>query len=148
MSPSNDSTPKVAQFDGTNYPLWALKIKMYLVSKKLWKAVDATSGVSEAKEQQAHAAIVTNVEADHLDNWGTEEAYHRAFEEFVDTIDPCGFVVCVLDDPGAADLARTARAQGLDVVTVGESADADLRIHDLALDGATSTKEPCALKYV
>ena len=46
-----------------------------------------------------YAAIVTNVEADHLDNWGTEEAYHRAFEEFVDTIDPCGFVVCVLDDP-------------------------------------------------
>ena len=35
-----------------------------------------------------HAAIVTNVEADHLDNWGTEEAYHRAFDDFVDTIDP------------------------------------------------------------
>ena len=35
-----------------------------------------------------HAAIVTNVEADHLDNWGTEEAYHRAFEEFADTDRP------------------------------------------------------------
>ena len=66
MSPSNDSTPKVAQFDGTNYPLWALKIKMYLVSKKLWKAVDATSGVSEAKEQQAHAAIVTSLSDNQL----------------------------------------------------------------------------------
>jgi len=86
-----------------------------------------------------HAAIVTNVEADHLDNWGTEEAYHRAFEDFVDTIDPAGFLVCVLDDPGAATLAAGARAQGRDVVTVGESAEADLRIHDLALDGSTST---------
>ncbi|MBL0747535.1 UDP-N-acetylmuramate--L-alanine ligase [Nocardioides baculatus] len=86
-----------------------------------------------------HAAIVTNVEADHLDNWGTEEAYHRAFEDFVDTIDPAGFVVCVLDDPGAATLAAGARAQGRDVVTVGESAEVDLRIHDLALDGSTST---------
>jgi UDP-N-acetylmuramate--alanine ligase len=85
------------------------------------------------------AAIVTNVEADHLDNWGTEEAYHRAFEEFADTIDRSGFLVCVLDDPGAARLAGRARAQGLDVVTVGESADADLRIHDLVLDGSTST---------
>jgi UDP-N-acetylmuramate--alanine ligase len=85
-----------------------------------------------------HAAIVTNVEADHLDNWGTEEAYHRAFVDFADTIDRDGFLVCVLDDPGAADLARTARGQGLDVVTVGESADADLRIHDLVLAGSTS----------
>ncbi len=85
------------------------------------------------------AAIVTNVEADHLDNWGTEEAYHRAFEDFADTVDRSGFLVCVLDDPGAADLARQARGQGLEVVTVGESHDADLRIHDLVLDGGTST---------
>ena len=86
-----------------------------------------------------HAAIVTNVEADHLDNWGTEEAYHRAFEDFADTVDPSGFLVCVIDDAGAADLARHARAEGLEVVTVGESSDADLRIHDLTLDGSTST---------
>ncbi len=86
-----------------------------------------------------HAAIVTNVEADHLDNWGTEEAYHQAFDEFADTIDRSGFLVCVVDDPGAAELARQARTQGLEVVTVGESADADLQILDLTLDGATST---------
>ena len=30
-------------------------------------------------------AIVTNVEADHLDNWGTEEAYHGAFDDFADS---------------------------------------------------------------
>ena len=85
-----------------------------------------------------HAAIVTNVEADHLDNWGTEEAYHRAFDEFAATIDRDGFLVCVVDDAGAAALARTARADGLEVVTVGESDDADLRIVDLVLDGTTS----------
>jgi UDP-N-acetylmuramate--alanine ligase len=110
---------------------------------------DSGSGdlfVAEADESDGaflhyrpHAAIVTNVEADHLDNWGTEEAYHRAFEEFVDTIDRDGFVVCVVDDPGAADLARFARDAGLDVVTVGESADADVRIHDVVLDGSSST---------
>ena len=47
-----------------------------------------------------HAAIVTNVEADHLDNWGTEEAYHAAFDEFADTIDRDGFLVCCGDDAG------------------------------------------------
>jgi len=85
-----------------------------------------------------HAAIVTNVEADHLDNWGTEEAYHRAFDDFVGTLDRDGFLVCVVDDPGAARLAGRARDGGLEVVTVGESPDADVRVHDLLLDGSTS----------
>src|SRR5438445_102239 len=30
-----------------------------------------------------YAALVTNVEADHLDNYGTEEAYRQAFVEFL-----------------------------------------------------------------
>uniref|UniRef100_A0AAV1UTV6 Uncharacterized protein n=1 Tax=Peronospora matthiolae TaxID=2874970 RepID=A0AAV1UTV6_9STRA len=34
---------------------------MYLIFKGLWEAVNATSGVSEAKEQQAHAVIVLNL---------------------------------------------------------------------------------------
>ena len=55
-----------------------------------------------------YAAIVTNVEADHLDVWGTEEAYRAAFADFVDTVDPDGFLVCCVDDPGAARPGRAA----------------------------------------
>jgi UDP-N-acetylmuramate--alanine ligase len=65
-----------------------------------------------------YAAVVTNIEADHLDQWGTPEAYAAAFDEFADTIDPEGFLVCVVDDPGAAALAERHRAAGLRVVTV------------------------------
>ncbi|PUA80553.1 UDP-N-acetylmuramate--L-alanine ligase [Nocardioides currus] len=86
-----------------------------------------------------HAAIVTNVEADHLDNWGTEEAYHAAFDEFAATIDRAGFLVCCVDDPGAAALAATARDAGLEVITAGEGEGCDVRITDLVLDGTTST---------
>ncbi|MFC4787334.1 UDP-N-acetylmuramate--L-alanine ligase [Nocardioides sp. MAHUQ-72] len=85
-----------------------------------------------------YAAIVTNVEADHLDNWGTEEAYRAAFGEFVDRIDADGFLVCVVDDPGARDLAATARERGVSVVAVGESADADVRASDLVFEGTSS----------
>ena len=85
-----------------------------------------------------HAAIVTNVEADHLDNWGTEEAYREAFGQFAGTVDADGFLVLVTDDPGAADLARTARALGREVVTVGEGAGSDLRAVDLSFAGSTS----------
>lgn len=86
-----------------------------------------------------HAAIVTNVEADHLDIWGTEEAYRAAFVEFVDTIDPDGFLVCCVDDDGAADLATEARGRGCEVIGVGESETADLRARDLVFEGTTST---------
>ena len=65
-----------------------------------------------------YAAIVTNVEADHLDQWGTPEAYAAAFDDFADTLDPDGFLVCVADDPGAAALAERHRASGRRVVTV------------------------------
>ncbi|HXH78057.1 UDP-N-acetylmuramate--L-alanine ligase [Nocardioides sp.] len=86
-----------------------------------------------------HAAIVTNVEPDHLDNWGTEEAYRAAFDEFTTTIDPDGFLVCCLDDPGAAALAQRARARGLEVITVGVTDACDLRLDDIVFEGATSS---------
>ena len=86
-----------------------------------------------------HAAVVTNVEADHLDNYGTEEAYHEAFRSFLDRIDPAGFVVVCADDPGAAELGREARSRGLRTVSVGESPDADVRAEDVAFAGSRST---------
>jgi UDP-N-acetylmuramate--alanine ligase len=84
-------------------------------------------------------ALVTNVEADHLDNYGTEEAYHEAFTAFLDRIDPSGFLVACVDDDGAADLAQQARDKGLDVTGVGESPHADLRAENLTFAGSTST---------
>jgi UDP-N-acetylmuramate--alanine ligase len=84
-------------------------------------------------------ALVTNVEADHLDNYGTEEAYHEAFRAFLDRIDPDGFLVACVDDAGAATLAEQARAQGLATIGVGESEDADLRAEGLSFAGSTST---------
>lgn len=64
------------------------------------------------------AAIVTNVDADHLDVWGTPEAYDAAFDEFADHVAADGFLVCVVDDAGAAALAARQLAAGRRVVTV------------------------------
>jgi UDP-N-acetylmuramate--alanine ligase len=86
-----------------------------------------------------YAALVTNVEADHLDNYGTEEAYKAAFDIFLDRIDRAGFLVVCVDDPGAAALARTARGRGLTVVGVGESDAADVRAENVSFLGTNST---------
>lgn len=84
------------------------------------------------------AAVVTNVEADHLDQWGSEEAYRAGFTEFVGRIDGDGFLVCCADDPGAAALVDVARERGLAAYAVGEADSADVRCTDLAFVGETS----------
>ncbi len=86
-----------------------------------------------------YGALVTNVEADHLDNYGTEEAYRAAFDAFLDRIDPAGFLVVCQDDPGAAALGEKAARRGLRTVRVGESESADLRAEGLTFAGATTT---------
>ncbi|GGO69657.1 UDP-N-acetylmuramate--L-alanine ligase [Nocardioides deserti] len=84
-----------------------------------------------------YAAIVTNVDADHLDQWGTPEAYAAAFDEFADTVSSDGFLVCVVDDPGAAALAERHRALGRRVVTVSTRADAGVDVGPDTLAGVT-----------
>ena len=84
----------------------------------------------------AFAGIVTNVEADHLDYWGTLEAVERGFDEFAEGIGSRGgFIVICQDDPGAAALARRARAAGVEVHTYGESHDADNRVQVINTKG-------------
>lgn len=81
----------------------------------------------------AIAGIVTNVEPDHLDYWGTPEAVEQAFDDFVVGIGQRGgFSVICTDDPGGAGLAERSRLLGLDVQTYGENASADFRVEILS----------------
>ena len=88
------------------------------------------------------AAVVTNVEADHLDHYGDAAAVDRAFEAFVRTLRPGGFLVACADDPGSARLAALARAEGVDVRTYGLAPEADLRLTDVTVSGTTSRWVP------
>jgi UDP-N-acetylmuramate--alanine ligase len=84
-------------------------------------------------------AIVTNVDADHLDMWGTEVAYRQAFTDFLGRIVAGGFLVACIDDPGAAALAAQARQRGIEAVTVALEVPADLRAVDVStIDGVTT----------
>jgi UDP-N-acetylmuramate--alanine ligase len=85
-----------------------------------------------------HASVVTNVEADHLDHYGSAEAVDEAFVRFAARIAPGGFLVACADDPGARRLADTARARGVDVRTYGVAPTADVRIEDLQVLGGGS----------
>ncbi|HET8970724.1 MAG TPA: UDP-N-acetylmuramate--L-alanine ligase [Candidatus Nanopelagicales bacterium] len=77
----------------------------------------------------AYAGIVTNLEPDHLDYWGTFADMERGFLDFSTAIAARGgFVVCCQDDIGSAALAARARSEGVDVRTYGTDPQADYRV--------------------
>jgi UDP-N-acetylmuramate--alanine ligase len=67
-------------------------------------------------------AVVTNVEADHLDHHGTVEAYVAVFDSFLERIEPDGVLIACVDDPGAAALAERAGKLGIRVRPYGRTA--------------------------
>ncbi|HST65653.1 MAG TPA: UDP-N-acetylmuramate--L-alanine ligase [Mycobacteriales bacterium] len=113
-------------------------------------AADGTGDlfVAEADESDGsflllspYAAVVTNVEADHLDQHGTAEQVAIVFEQFARRIDPDGFLVSCADDPGARRTAAAAADAGLRVRSYGLT-DGDLRLEDLAEDATGTTWRP------
>ncbi|UFT00005.1 UDP-N-acetylmuramate--L-alanine ligase [Nocardia huaxiensis] len=70
-------------------------------------------------------AVVTNIESDHLDFFGSDEAYIQVFDDFVDRLQPGGKLVVCLDDPGSLGLAERTVARladdprGIEVIGYG-----------------------------
>ena len=82
-------------------------------------------------------AVVTNVEADHLDHYGSAEAVHAAFGSFADRLPDDGVLVACADDAGAAALVATL-PPARRVRTYGYSDTADIRISATRAVGSTS----------
>jgi UDP-N-acetylmuramate--alanine ligase len=74
-------------------------------------------------EYTPNVAVVTNIEADHLDFFGSEQAYTAVFDSFVERIAPGGALVVCTDDPGAAALAERTAALGIRVLRYGSTGD-------------------------
>ncbi|WP_010202337.1 UDP-N-acetylmuramate--L-alanine ligase [Salinibacterium sp. PAMC 21357] len=76
-------------------------------------------------------ALITNVDADHLDHYGSHEAFDDAFVEFASRASEA--VVVSSDDAGA--IRVTQRLTHQNVVTFGEADDATVRMHSLTTEG-------------
>jgi UDP-N-acetylmuramate--alanine ligase len=84
-------------------------------------------------------AVITNVEPDHLDNYGDAAAVYGAFAAFIERIEVGGIVLLGADDAGSSQLAAVARERGLRVRTFGMSDEADVRIDGLELVNSGSS---------
>jgi len=86
-------------------------------------------------------AIVTNIDADHLENYGGDFArVQAAFHEFLHRLPFYGLAVLCIDD---AEVARLASETPRHVMTYGLSEDADVRAEDIGQDGAAMTFTLC-----
>ena len=77
-------------------------------------------------EYTPDVAVVTNIEADHLDFFGSAAAYTDVFDAFVQRLTPGGALVVCVDDPGAAALAARAQTAGVRVLRYGSDPTAGL----------------------
>lgn len=82
-------------------------------------------------EYHPHAAIVTNVEHDHVDFFATAADVTRAFSEFADSISRDGFLVYCADDAGSSLLASTVTE--IKTISYGTTAGSDLFIDSVNL---------------
>jgi UDP-N-acetylmuramate--alanine ligase len=87
------------------------------------------------------AAVVTCVEADHLDNYAGLAEIEGTFAAFARRIVPGGVLVACADDPGARSLAAAAAALPIRVRTYGEADDADYRITSVVPRGMSVSLE-------
>ncbi|NKX54941.1 UDP-N-acetylmuramate--L-alanine ligase [Arthrobacter mobilis] len=106
-----------------------------------WFVAEADESDGSFLNYRPRIAVVTNVEADHLDHYGTAEAVHEAFGRFAALLPADGVLVACVDDPGARALAGrvAAAAGGPRVVGYGYGPEADVRITGGGFSATSST---------
>ena len=99
-----------------------------------WLVAEADESDGSFLRLNPAVAIVTNIDADHLENYGGDFARVKAaFSEFLHRLPFYGLAVLCIDDE---EVAALAEATPRHVVTYGFHADADVRADDVRQQGA------------
>ena len=78
-------------------------------------------------------SLITNVDPDHLDHYGSIEAFHRVFADFANKSKE--FVVISSDDHGAKEVSKLVTRP---MITFGEAADATVRVQNIKPEAKVS----------
>ncbi|WP_134726394.1 UDP-N-acetylmuramate--L-alanine ligase [Paracoccus luteus] len=94
-----------------------------------WMVVEADESDGSFNRLPATIAIVTNIDPEHMEHWGSFDALRKGFTDFVSNIPFYGLAVCCTDHPEVQSLV--GRVTDRRVVTFGFNAQADVRAVNL-----------------
>ncbi len=97
-----------------------------------WMVVEADESDGSFNRLPATIAIVTNIDPEHMEHWGTFDALRKGFYDFVSNIPFYGLAVCCTDH--AEVQALVGRITDRRIVTFGFNAQADVRAVDLRFE--------------
>ena len=104
-----------------------------------WMVVEADESDGSFLRLPAVIAIVTNIDAEHLDHWGTVEAMAAGYDQFVANVPFYGFAVLCIDHPAVQRMIP--RLSDHRIITCGFSPQADVRAERLVADKLGATFE-------
>ncbi|WP_283178364.1 UDP-N-acetylmuramate--L-alanine ligase [Gemmobacter sp. 24YEA27] len=101
-----------------------------------WMVVEADESDGSFNRLPATIAIVTNIDPEHMEHWGTIEALRKGFLDFVSNIPFYGVAVCCTDHPEVQ--ALVGRVADRRVISFGFNAQADVRAVNLRFEKGMS----------
>jgi len=99
-----------------------------------WMVVEADESDGTFVKLPADIAVVTNIDPEHLDHYGTFGRVRDAFRQFVENVPFYGFAVMCADHPEVQ--ALIGRIEDRRIVTYGANPQADVRYADLRIESA------------
>ena len=101
-----------------------------------WMVVESDESDGTFVKLPADIVVVTNIDAEHLDHYGTFDRLRGAFAAFVENVPFYGFAVMCLDHPEVQ--ALISRIEDRRVITYGRNPQAEVRYRDISVgDGKT-----------
>jgi UDP-N-acetylmuramate--alanine ligase len=101
-----------------------------------WMVVEADESDGSFNRLPATIAIVTNIDPEHMEHWGSFDALRKGFDDFVSNIPFYGVAVCCTDHSEVQSLV--GRITDRRVITFGFNAQADVRAINLHYRGGTA----------
>ncbi|MEH6773005.1 MAG: UDP-N-acetylmuramate--L-alanine ligase [Cereibacter changlensis] len=101
-----------------------------------WMVVEADESDGSFNRLPATIAIVTNIDPEHMEHWGTFDALRKGFYDFVTNIPFYGLAVCCTDHPEVQ--ALVGRVTDRRIVTFGFNAQADVRAINLRYENGSA----------
>ena len=97
-----------------------------------WMVVEADESDGSFNKLPVTVAIVTNIDKEHLDYYGSFPNLKQAFERFISSVPFYGIAICCIDDKNVAKVISHVKDRK--IITYGFSENADITIRNIRVD--------------